>query len=148
MRTRQLLEILLRLMAAVHVLALVGVVLPVAMMNAAHGWLGLGTFPDAPIAWYLARSVSALYAIYGGLLWLCATDVFRYSGIIRYFCYTGFAFAGFITVLDIRADLPWFWLLAEGPGLVCICIVFLVLLRAAEAQRNLNSATGEGQQAP
>ena len=36
---------------------------PVALMATIHGWLGLGEFPEAPIAIYLARSTSLLYAV-------------------------------------------------------------------------------------
>ena len=37
-------------------------------MAACHEAMGLGPFPDAPIVEYLARSVSAYYAMLGGLL--------------------------------------------------------------------------------
>ena len=120
---------LLRLLAAAHVCALFGVFMPARWMAAGHAWLGLGGFPDSPLAPYLARSVSALYALYGALLWICATDVRRYAPIVRYYAVTGFGFAALVTLLDLQLGMPWYWTFGEGPMLVAVCVALLALLR-------------------
>src|SRR6476646_523817 len=56
------LVLLLRAVGGVCLLALIALVMPGGWVDAGHAWLGWGHFPDAPIAMYLARSVSALSA--------------------------------------------------------------------------------------
>jgi hypothetical protein len=84
MSTTRWLVLLLRLVGGVCLLALVPLWMPRAWMDAGHRWLDLGPFPDAPIAEYLARSVSSLSAFYGGLLIALSFDVRRYVLVIRY----------------------------------------------------------------
>jgi len=48
--------------------ALVPVFMPVSWMAGTHRWLGLGEMPTGPIVEYLARSLSAFYALVGALL--------------------------------------------------------------------------------
>jgi hypothetical protein len=52
--------------------------MPRSWLDVGHQVLGLGEFPTAPMAEYLARSVSALCTFYGGLLLLLARDVRRF----------------------------------------------------------------------
>jgi hypothetical protein len=75
---------LLRLIGAICLPALVVLFLPRSWIEVGHRWLGLGEFPPAPIADYLARSVSGLSAFYGGLLIGLSFDVRRYMPLIRY----------------------------------------------------------------
>ena len=75
---------LLRLVGGLCLLALVSLWMPRSWIHAAHRWLVWGEFPAAPIAEYLARSVSALSAFYGGLLVAMSFDVVRYSPLVRY----------------------------------------------------------------
>ncbi|MBN1669894.1 MAG: hypothetical protein JXR37_02600 [Kiritimatiellae bacterium] len=132
----RLLAILLRLMGTAERLALGAVFTPRAWMALVHERLGLGAFPAGPIAPYLARCVSAFYALHGGMLWLAASDVRRYAGLITCVAVTGMAFAVLISVLDIQAGFPWLWLIAEGPFLVVLSVVFLWLQRkVAEGNR-------------
>jgi hypothetical protein len=78
------LVLLLRIVGSVCLLALVALWMPRSWIDAGHRGLGWGPFPAAPIAEYLARSVSALSAFYGGLLIVLSFDVRRYSPLIRY----------------------------------------------------------------
>lgn len=136
------LKLLLRLMGAMELGALVGVCMPTALMAAAHEWLGLGRFPDGEVTPYLARCLSALYAMHGGFVWVASHDVRRYSGLIRYVAYTGIAFSVLICVLDILAGFPWWWLIAEGPTLTAACLVFLYLdARVRRDARDAGSAS-------
>ena len=87
-RSERYLQILLRVTAAVMLLAVVAVYMPRLWMAAVHQWLGLGEFPAAPIAEYLARQTSALYAVLGGAFILAAADVRRYERLITYLAIT------------------------------------------------------------
>ena len=61
------LVLLLRFVGVPALFALVAVFIPVSWMAATHHWLGLGEMPTAPVVEYLARSVSAFYALVGAL---------------------------------------------------------------------------------
>src|SRR5438128_1586806 len=78
------LVLLLRLIGGVCLLALVPLWMPRSWIDVGHRRLGWGAFPSAPIAEYLARSVSSLSAFYGGLLIALSFDVRRYIPLIRY----------------------------------------------------------------
>jgi len=82
--TEAWLKLLLRILGGICVLAVIPLFMPRSWLDAGHQSLGLGQFPTAPVAEYLARSVSALSAFYGGLLLLLARDVRRFVSIIKY----------------------------------------------------------------
>src|SRR5687768_11378622 len=73
---------LLRLLGVICLLALFPFFIPRSWLDVGHRAVGLGEFPTAPIAEYLARSVCALCAFYGGLLLVLARDVQRYIAVI------------------------------------------------------------------
>jgi len=133
-RCERTLKTLLRVYGAVAGLAIFAVFMPRVWMVAAHEAIGLGKFPDGAIMEYLARSVSALYAFHGGLLWLLAGDVRRYAAIIAYVAVVGVAFSLFILALDASLGLPVWWVLGEGPCVLVISIVILALLARTRAQ--------------
>lgn len=127
-RCERMLKALLRVYGAVAGLAIFAVFMPRAWMAATHEVIGLGKFPDGAIMEYLARSVSALYAVHGGLLWLLAGDVRRYAAIIAYVAVVGVVFSLFILALDASLALPVWWVFGEGPCVLVISIVILALL--------------------
>lgn len=106
--------------------------MPTAWMADTHQWLRLGDFPDAPITQYLARSISALYAVLGGLVILASTDVVRYAPVIRFLTYVTLAFAVLITGIDSMAGLPTYWTLFEGPSIFLLGIIMLLLVRRVQ----------------
>ena len=125
----RILKLLLRLIGAMEMGGLIGVFMPTAWMAAGHEWLGLGAFPDGVVTPYLARCLSAFYAMHGGFVWIASNDVRRFSALIRYIAYTGIVFSILICVLDVLAGFPWWWLVGEGPTLTVACVAFLVLDR-------------------
>jgi hypothetical protein len=110
----KLLAWLLRIGGASMLLALVPMFMPASWIHAAHRALGLGTFPDAPVAEYLARLSSGMYALLGGLLIWLSLDVVRYRGVI---VYAAVALAAVTVGANVQARLagmPWWWVLATG----------------------------------
>src|SRR5262245_48226303 len=78
------LVLLLRLAGVSALFALVAVFMPFSWMVATHRWLGLGEMPDGPVVEYLARSVSAFYALFGALFLVVASDPERYRPVVRF----------------------------------------------------------------
>jgi hypothetical protein len=127
------LTLLLRLGGVVTGSAFFTIFLPEAWMASTHRALGLGEFPAAPITDYLARSVSAMYAYHGAILLALSTDVQRHLRAIRWL---GWATAGMGLVLigiDLKAGLPSWWLLLEGPWVAAIGLAIVALCRQTDA---------------
>ena len=111
--------------------ALVAVFMPMSWMAATHRWLGLGEMPTGPIVEYLARSLSAFYALVGALCLVMASDLDRYRPLVRFFgvclALLGIVFTG----VDLAAGMPWWWSASEGPGGVMFGALLFVLARPA-----------------
>jgi hypothetical protein len=109
--------------------ALVPVLMPMSWMAAAHRWLGLGEMPTGPIVEYLARSLSAFYALVGALCVAMASDLDRYRPLVRFFgvclALLGIVFTG----VDLAAGMPWWWTALEGPGAVPVGALVYYLAR-------------------
>jgi hypothetical protein len=113
------LAILLRCLGGGSLFALIPVVMPFSWMAATHRWLGLGEMPTGPVVEYLARSLSAFYAVTGALCLVVAADLERYRPLVRFL---GVAFALMSLVLlgvDLAAGMPWWWTASERPGESC-----------------------------
>ena len=135
---------ILRVFGATGMLATVAVFMPRAWMAACHAWLGLGAFPEGPIVEYLARSLSALYAMVGGLAWLVAGDVRRYERVVTYVAVVLVAFGAVISAVDLRLGMPLYWTLGEGPPTVLLGAVMLALQARARAAWRQDGADGAG----
>jgi hypothetical protein len=131
LNAEKVLVILLRSIAVAASLAIVPVFMPHAWMDACHGWLGLGTLPETPIIVYLTRSLSAMYAFHAVLLWIVSRDVRHYAAIVTYIALALVAFGAIMLWIDVRAELPWFWIAGEGPFTVVFGLAVLVLQRKA-----------------
>src|SRR5438132_9424697 len=110
------LVILLHFVGVPALFALVAVFMPVSWINATDRWLELGEMPTGPVVEYLARSLSAFYAVMGALCLVLATDLERYRPLVRFL---GVAFALMSVALlgvDLAAGMPWWWTASEGPG--------------------------------
>ena len=125
---------LLRFAGAVMLLAFVAVILPESLMATTHDRLGMGPFPASPLVDYLTRSISMLYGIHGILLLLVSTDVRRYAPVIGLLAALNVLFGTVMIVVDLRAPMPWFWTLCEGPPIVGFGLLMLFLLRSVTRQ--------------
>ena len=121
----RLFKLFLRIIGTAALLALVAVVMPYSWMNAIHQSLGMGRLPDQPVVGYLARSTSAFYAFFGGLLWLVSFDLRRHRPVL---CYMGAATVLFgitLFAVDLLEGLPLYWSLFEGPINMVFGVVIL-----------------------
>ena len=110
--------------------------MPHSWLDAGHQSLGLGRFPTAPIAEYLARSVSALCAFYGGLLLLLARDVHRFVSIIKYQALAIMALSAIGIFAGTRAGLPASLVVADALGCWIFLLPILILARRLDISRN------------
>jgi hypothetical protein len=82
-----------------------------------------------PVVEYLARSVSAFYALVGALCVVVASDVDRYRPLVRLLG-MGVALMGLVLLfIDLAAGMPWWWTASEGPGSIVVGAVLFVLAR-------------------
>jgi hypothetical protein len=128
------LVLLLRLVGVPALFALIAVFKPVSWMAATHRWLGLGEMPTSPVVEYLARSLSAFYALVGALCLVLSTDLERYRPLVRFL---GVAFALMSVVLlgvDLAAGMPWWWSAFEGPPRVGVGAMMFFLARPAHSK--------------
>src|SRR5258708_21026258 len=116
------LVLLLRLVGGVWLIALVPLLMPRSWIEAGHAWLDLGAFPAAPIAEYLARSVSSLSAFYGGLLVALSLDVRRYAPLIRYQAGAIMTLSACGVVVGKSAGKPP-WVVGGGAGTFWACCI-------------------------
>ncbi len=123
----RLLRLLLRANGVAMLLALIPAAVPASWLADAHQRLGLGPFPPGPVVVYLARSVSLLYALLGGLLLLLANDLVRYRPAIAYVAWALIALGAAVTLVGCTTGLPLWWTAAEGPITIADGIAVLVL---------------------
>lgn len=107
--------ILLRGLAIINVAAIVAVIAPRSWIAASHRLIGLGAFPAAPIASYLARSTSLWFASFGALLWYLSLDVRRHAPVIRFLGWAMLAQGLFMIGVDVHEGMPIWWTASEGP---------------------------------
>lgn len=121
---------LLRIIGGVELCALPFVLFPFALMHEVHDRaLGLGALPHAPIVEYLARSLSALYAVHGAVVFFLSFDVSRYRPLIGFLGGLHIAFGLTVLSIDLGAGLPLWWVAGEGPGIAVGGVLVLILAR-------------------
>ena len=108
------LQWLLAIIGCGLMVATIPVFFPVAWMTAAHGWLGLGEFPNAAITIYLARSTSMLYAVHGSLMLYVSFDMRRYWPLVHVFGWLHVVIGLTMFGIDLTTPMPAFWIAGEG----------------------------------
>jgi hypothetical protein len=131
---------LLRLVGGIELCAIPFLLFPFAWMDAVHDRvLGLGALPSAPIVEYMARSLSALYAVHGAVVFRLSFDVERFRPLIGFLGWLHLALGLVVIATDFTAGLPWWWVLGEGPGIATGGVLILLLVRRAD--RGLSRST-------
>ena len=124
-KQERFLQLFLRILGSVSLLALFAVVMPYSWMNATHQWLGMGELPAEPIVGYLARSTSAFYALLGGLAWVLSFDMPRHRPVLLYLGATTVAMGLMLLAVDWLEGMPAWWTIQEGPIVIGFGIVIL-----------------------
>jgi hypothetical protein len=126
---------LLRLIGAVDCLAIVAVLMPRPLIESISLRLGFAPFPSGPLAEYLARSTSLLYALHGALLLFVAGEVVRYWGLIRWLGWLAAVHGALMLVIDLQLGMPGWWCLVEGPTFAASGLLLLALTKCGQHER-------------
>ena len=135
----RLLKLLLVLCGLGCVVSVGPLYMPRSWMAAGHEWLGMGKFPDQPVAEYLARLTSGLYALYGALVLLMATDVRRYAPLIAAQAVMILALALSGGYFGWPIGIPKWWIVGDIGSCIGFCGGVLVLqrmIRAADRRKD------------
>ena len=125
----RVLKLILQINGAVMATALVAVFMSHDQMAAIHQWLGLGKFPEGIIVDYLARSLSAFYALMGVLYIVLARDIRAYATIITFMAWASICFGVATIIIDLQLGFPAWWTWGEGPFIISYGAVVLWLQR-------------------
>ena len=117
----------MRLSAVLLLVALIPAVMPFAWMKDIHRLLGMGELPEGPIMSYLTRSLSAMYALHGALVFFVSLDVRRYLPLVKFIAILGIMFGVGMLVLDLAVAMPPLWIAGEGPFIIVLGGVMLRL---------------------
>lgn len=101
--------------------------MPVEWHASTHRALGLGAFPEPPIAEYLARGMSAMCAFYGLLLLVMATDVRAYRRLIIAQAVILMAIATVSTVVLLQSAMPRWWIYGDFVAVLVYSLGVLAL---------------------
>jgi hypothetical protein len=123
------LQILLRFVGVLTLLALPAVFMPKSWMASTHEWLGLGQFPDAPIVQNLARSVSGFYALFGAICLVLAANLDRYRPLVRFLGVAVTLFGVALIGIDLAAGMPVWWTLSEGLSTIVMGVLLFACAR-------------------
>jgi hypothetical protein len=124
---------LLRAAGSIEILAFVAVLMPRSWMEASHAWLGLGEMPHGAVLMFMIRQASYVYGMHGILLWILASDVTRYSPLIRFTAYSFLLAAPVFFIIDHTAGMPLYWTLSDAAGCAFFGLALLWLNRADAA---------------
>ncbi len=120
---------ILRSVAILLLTALIPAVMPFAWMKDIHRLLGMGELPEGPIVGYLTRSLSAMYAMHGALVFFVSLDVRRYLSVVKCLAVLGIVFGLGMLALDVTLGMPLLWTLGEGPFIALLGGAMLWLSR-------------------
>ncbi len=145
------LTFLFRLNAVLLTSATLTILLPNGVMQSMHQWLGLGDMPGmepandpnpaaSPITEYLARSCSMMYAVHGIVLMVVAFNIRKYWDLVPILVGLHLALGATVLGIDLKSGMPWYWTLAEGPGIMVFAVALLWLWKQAGSASNDASA--------
>ena len=133
----RLLALWLRIGGTVCASALIAVVMPRDWHAATHAALGLGEFPEAPIAEYLARGMSGMCGFYGLLLLYLSSHVAAQLRLIAWQAIALTAISLLSTVSLARHGMPGWWLYGDFLSVGIFSAITILLARAARQPRVL-----------
>ena len=121
--------IIFRLIGISGLFAIPFIFVPFDLMNDIHESMGLGELPDAPVVSYLARSLSAFYALLSVIVLFTSFNIRRYRSLAKLLAII-FTLIGFVLLgIDLNAGMPASWTWSEGPPAIATGLVLLWLQR-------------------
>ena len=136
----KLLVWILRGAGVVCVLAIAPMLMPFAWAQSAHAAIDLGELPGESIVEYLVRGMSAMCALYGGLLILLANDVHRYRRVISYQAIAILTVATCGTIIMHSLPVLGKYVLMDGASCWLYCVPTLWLQTQLNTQSAKNSS--------
>ena len=121
------LRFMLRFFGTMSLLAIPFIFVPYSVTDDIHQQLQLGTLPGEPIVGYLARSLSAFYALVGALFWKISFDLRRYRSLLLFLSGALVLLGGTLCFIDWWEGLPTVWKLWEGPFIIVAALTMLSL---------------------
>jgi len=98
--------------------ALLAVVMPREWMDVASGFLRVDPLGDSPLAGYLARLASALYALHGSTLGIVAWYLPQSLCMVKPIGIATIVFGLLMYWIDLGEEMPVYWTVLEGTALV------------------------------
>lgn len=126
---------LLRGTGAVMLPALAAVVAPAELLGRVSTAIGMGPLPEAPVVLYLARHLSGVYAGFGVLMFVLATDVQRYRPVIITLALILAGLGLLLTAILIGLGLGRSWLMLDGLFACGFAVAAIWLARQLPANR-------------
>lgn len=109
----QNLRIILKLVAAVTLLAFAAAVMPGRWIAETARWLGFDPFPESPLTYYLARNLSLMYGFIGAAIWYVATKLDRCRDLVKPLALASIAFSLSQAAVNIQSGMPAWWVATE-----------------------------------
>lgn len=104
----------LRLIGGAALLAFGAALMPSDWIVDISEWLGIQSFPDSPLTFYLARNLSLLYGYVGVFLLVIAADLPRYRPLVWWAAVGAVSFGLLQLIVDSMSGLPAWWVLGES----------------------------------
>ena len=98
-------------------------------MDAGSRAAGVGSFPDTVLTQYMARSLSAIYALLGALVLYIAADVRKNRDLIIAVGWLTIALGVALAAIDFTVGMPAGWTWGEGPPTVLVGAGLIYLAR-------------------
>jgi hypothetical protein len=128
-RAEFLVTFLLRLAGAMICCSVFAIFISRDLMDQIAVRLTLAHLPHHRLFEYLTRTLSALYFAHGLVNLLVSLDVRRYRAFVALLGFSNLFFGAVFTWVDLRAPMPMFWTLAEGPPIFVFGLLLLALHR-------------------
>ena len=139
----QNLRVILKLVAAVTLLAFAAAVMPGRWIVETARWLGFDPFPESPLTYYLARNLSLMYGFIGAAIWYIATKLERYRDLVKPLALASIAFSLSQAAVNIQSEMPTWWIATEfvatfTGGIALVVLDRLTVDRTSQDQASLD----------
>jgi len=119
--------------AIVQGCAVIAVVMPRSWMDASSSLLRVDPLGDSPLAGYLARLASALYALHGSTLGIVAWYLPRSLFMVKPIGVATILFGFAMFWIDLAEGMPVYWSAVEGTALILGGGSFVVMASIVDA---------------